>query len=136
VATSSDTSNSSVTPSIQNTSTSTDTSTGTGTATASTTIAVADTIAPTITLNGANPQTIEVNTSYSELGATVTDDTDAGLIVVINSGAVNTTVVGSYTVTYNATDSAGNIASEVTRTVNVIEAPVVTDPTATTTTTI
>ena len=35
-------------------------------------------------------------------------------IVTVNN--VDTSVIGSYTVTYNVTDSSGNAASEVTRT--------------------
>jgi hypothetical protein len=36
------------------------------------------------------------------------------------SGIVNTNLLGSYSITYNATDTAGNIAIPVTRTVNVV----------------
>ena len=41
---------------------------------------------------------------------------------------VDTSVIGSYTVTYNVSDDAGNAATEVTRTVNVTDttAPVIT----------
>ena len=35
-----------------------------------------DTTAPVISLSGANPQTIEIGTAYTELGATATDDKD------------------------------------------------------------
>jgi hypothetical protein len=82
---------------------------------------IADTTAPAITLIGTNPQTIEAKTTYSELGATVADNHDIGLTASINSSTVNTNVVGSYSVTYNAVDAAGNPATEVTRTVNVIK---------------
>ena len=34
---------------------------------------------------------------------------------------MDTTTVGTYTVTYNASDAAGNNATEVTRTVNVVD---------------
>ena len=83
-----------------------------------------DTTAPVITLAGDNPQTVELGSSYSESGAS----TDDGTSVTIDSSAVNTSVVGSYTVTYDATDAAGNAATQVTRTVNVVDttAPVVT----------
>ncbi|MDY8134882.1 immunoglobulin-like domain-containing protein [Aquimarina sp. 2201CG5-10] len=88
------------------------------------TVNVVDTAAPVITLIGANPQVIERGNSYTELGAT----TDDGSAVIINDSAVNTNVVGSYTVTYNATDASGNNAVEVTRTVNVVDttAPIIT----------
>nr|WP_246615964.1 immunoglobulin-like domain-containing protein [Aquimarina litoralis] len=85
---------------------------------------VVDTTAPVITLNGANPQTIELGAGYSELGATTND----GSMVVIDASAVNTNAVGSYSVTYNATDASGNAAAQVIRTVNVVDttAPVIT----------
>ncbi len=88
------------------------------------TVNVVDTTAPVITLTGANPQTIERGNAYTDLGAT----TDDGSIVVIDASAVNTNTVGSYNVTYNATDASGNTAIQVTRTVNVTDttAPVIT----------
>ena len=81
------------------------------------TVRVVDTTAPVITLTGANPQTIEKGTAYQELNAT----TDDGSQLVIDSSAVNTNVVGTYMVTYNATDSANNMAIQVSRTVNVVD---------------
>ena len=75
-----------------------------------------DTTAPVITLTGNNSQTVELNAQYSESGATA----DGGETVVIDATAVNTAAVGSYSVYYNATDAAGNAASQVTRTVNVV----------------
>jgi hypothetical protein len=80
-----------------------------------------DTTAPVITLTGVDPQIIEVGTAYSELGATVTDNLDVGLTATINATAVNTAVVGSYSVTYNVSDASGNPAIQKTRTINVIE---------------
>ena len=72
---------------------------------------------PIITLIGANPQTIERGNTYVELGATTDDSTT----VMINSSAVDTTTVGSYTVSYTATDSSGNNAIGVTRVVNIVD---------------
>ena len=79
-----------------------------------------DTTPPVITLLGANPQIIVVGGVYTELGATVSDPDNVGLVATINSSAVNTSIVGSYLVTYNAVDPAGNHAIQVTRTVNVV----------------
>lgn len=76
-----------------------------------------DTTAPVITLNGDNPQTVELNGTYVEAGAT----TDTGEQVDINSSAVDTSAVGSYEVIYTATDAAGNAATPVVRTVNVVD---------------
>jgi hypothetical protein len=86
-----------------------------------------DTTPPVIILNGNDPQIVHVNTSYTEAGATVTDEFDTGLFATI-TGTVNTSVVGSYILTYNAVDSLGNAAIPVTRTVNVVDtsAPVIT----------
>jgi len=76
-----------------------------------------DTTPPVITLTGVNPQTIELGSAYTELNAT----TDDGSAVTIDSSAVNTSIVGTYTVTYNATDASNNSATQVTRTVNVTD---------------
>ncbi|MBJ2174334.1 DUF5011 domain-containing protein, partial [Aureibaculum sp. A20] len=78
-----------------------------------------DVIAPIITLLGDNPQTINLGDGYTELGAT----TDDGTTVVIDASEF-IDAVGSYTIYYNATDASGNVAVEVTRTVNVLGMPV------------
>ncbi len=84
---------------------------------------------PVITLLGANPQTIEVGSPYSELGATATDVEDGDLTgsIIIDSSAVNTSTLGSYTVTYTVSDSSGNTDIK-SRTVNVVDttSPVIT----------
>jgi len=72
-----------------------------------------DATAPAITLVGNATINLSVGDAYSELGAT----TDDGTAVVIDSSAVDTSVAATYTVTYNATDGAGNVADEVTRSV-------------------
>ena len=86
-------------------------------------VTVQDTTAPIITLLGANPQIIEVGDSYIELGATATDNYDGDLSgsIVIDDSGVNISTVGTYQVTYNVSDSAGNPASEVIRTVSVVD---------------
>lgn len=89
-----------------------------------------DTTPPAITLTGDNPQIIEVGQAYSELGATATDNFDGNLTegIIVNSGTVNTNLVGDYTVTYNVSDAAGNTAAQITRTVRVADTtpPVIT----------
>jgi len=87
-----------------------------------------DTTPPVITLTGVNPQTIECSASYVELAATVTDDCCVTDPVIIDASAADTATVGSYSVTYNVIDCAGNAAVQVTRTVNVVDTtpPVVT----------
>jgi Cu/Ag efflux protein CusF len=81
---------------------------------------------PSIGIIGDNPVTIELGTAYVDAGAYAIDAVDAS-VQVTSSGSVNTNVVGSYTITYTATDRSGNSASA-TRTVNVVDttAPAVT----------
>jgi hypothetical protein len=90
---------------------------------------VRDTTKPVITLNGENPVNLEVGAAYIESGATVTDNYDTAIQnKLVISGTVNTVVVGTYYLYYNATDSERNGADEVIRTVNVTDgtAPIVT----------
>ena len=77
-----------------------------------------DNTAPVITITGANPITIEVGTTYVDEGATATDNRDPS-VTVATSGTVNTNVLGENTLTYSATDSAGNPAIEKKRKVTV-----------------
>src|SRR2546427_38958 len=80
-----------------------------------------DTTPPVITLLGSNPVTVQVGSTYTDAGATATDNVDGILTPSITeSNSVNTTVAGTYTVTYNVSDKAGNAATQVTRTVNVV----------------
>ncbi|RNC88234.1 MAG: DUF5011 domain-containing protein [Winogradskyella sp.] len=90
-----------------------------------------DTTAPVITLNGASTINLNVGESYTELGATATDNVDGDITanIVIGGDTVNTSLAGTYVVTYNVSDAAGNAAAQVTRTVNVnadTTAPVIT----------
>jgi hypothetical protein len=76
---------------------------------------------PTITLKGSNPVSVSQGTSYTDAGATATSNKDGDITAkVVVSGSVNTSVAGTYTLTYNVTDSAGLSAAPVTRTVNVV----------------
>ena len=91
-------------------------------ATATRTVIVADTIAPIITLNGAAAVTHEQGTTYVDEGATATDSVDT-TVEVVTTGAVNAAIAGEYTLTYTATDQAGNVSSA-TRTVVVSDTTV------------
>lgn len=80
----------------------------------------ADVTAPIITLTGDAAVTIEVGETYTDAGATATDNRDGNLTSsIIVGGSVDTSTVGSYVLTYNVTDAAGNSAAQVTRTVTV-----------------
>lgn len=74
-----------------------------------------DKIAPVVTIMGANPLSITQGETFSDPGATATDDVD-GTINVVPSGTVDITASGRYIITYTATDKAGN-ETKVTRTV-------------------
>ncbi len=88
-----------------------------------------DATIPVITLTGDSSVTVEGATSYSDAGASATDNIDGDLsssITTVNN--VDTKTPGTYTVTYNVSDAAGNAAAEVSRTVTVVDttAPVIT----------
>lgn len=84
-----------------------------------------DTVAPVITLLGTTPVTITVGDSYTDAGATASDDVDGNITASIAvTGSVNTGTVGSYTINYNVSDAAGNPATQVQRVVNVEAATV------------
>ena len=75
------------------------------TGTADRIVIVEDTIAPVITLSGADPYTVERGTTYVDPGATA----DTGETVSDNrSSNLNMAVSGTYIVTYSATDVDGN----------------------------
>jgi triacylglycerol esterase/lipase EstA (alpha/beta hydrolase family) len=82
-----------------------------------------DTVPPVITVLGDNPASVVESTDYVDAGATATDNID-GTVAVTTSGEVNTSIVGSYTISYTATDSAGNSGSA-SREVIVVAAPIV-----------
>jgi len=72
------------------------------------TVTVLDRTPPVISLVngdvGTTDYTVERGTTYVDPGAT----TDTGESVTINTSGLNMDVTGTYTVTYSATDSAGN----------------------------
>ena len=93
------------------------------------TVNVVDTTAPVITLLGDNPMTIEVGSTFTNPGATALDVGDGDLTSsIVVTGSVDTSTLGTYTLTYNVSDASGNVADPVTRTVNVVDttAPVIT----------
>ena len=88
-----------------------------------------DTTAPVITLIGPSILTHEAGTSYTDAGATASDNIDGDITNSLTvSNLVDTNTIGAYSVTYNVSDSAGNAASPFTRIVNVVDttAPVIT----------
>lgn len=84
------------------------------------TIQVRDLEAPVITLNGDASINLTVGDTYTEQGATAIDNVDGDISGnIVTSSNVDTSSQGTYQVTYNVSDAAGNAATEVTRTVNV-----------------
>ena len=81
-----------------------------------------DNEAPVITLIGSGAIiTIEgCSDPYVEQGATVTDNCNTGPLM-IGGDTVDVDTPGEYTVTYNVTDENGNAATEVIRTVKVVD---------------
>ncbi|MES2931558.1 MAG: immunoglobulin-like domain-containing protein [Patescibacteria group bacterium] len=84
------------------------------------TIIVNDVDAPVITLLGDATITIDEGDDFTDPGATAFDETDNAAVAVVVSGSVNTLDGGTYTLTYTAEDSEGNV-STATRTVIVNE---------------
>ncbi|PIB38347.1 immunoglobulin-like domain-containing protein [Maribacter sp. 4G9] len=79
---------------------------------------------PVITLNGGSSIDIQLGDTYTEFGATALDNVDGDISgdIVVDASGVDTNTPGAYAVTYNVSDSAGNAAVEVVRTVNVGDA--------------
>ena len=70
-----------------------------------------DTIPPVITLKGDANITLKVGDTYTEAGATAVDDRDGNVSVDV-SGSVDTSKVGTYTLTYTAKDKANNTSQK------------------------
>lgn len=79
---------------------------------------------PAITLLGDDPLDIALNTSYTDPGATASDNLDCNVTanIVVGGDVVDISTQGTYVVTYNVTDAAGNAAPQQSRTVNVLAA--------------
>jgi len=102
--------------------TATDSAGNIGTATRIVTVTAApDTTPPVITVT-AGTDSVVIGSSWTDAGATATDNVDSS-VTVNTSGSVDVNTVGSYTITYTATDAAGNVATPATRTVTVTAAP-------------
>ena len=81
-----------------------------------------DTVAPVITLLGDSPLEVNQGATYTDPGATASDDTDGDLSarIVVGGDTVDTDTIGAYNVTYDVSDAAGNAAATVTRIVRVV----------------
>jgi len=84
--------------------------------------AEASNAAPVITLLGNATETIQVGSTYTDAGATATDNEDGDITVsIVTTGLpVDTNTLGNHTITYNVSDSSGKPSTQVTRTVTVV----------------
>lgn len=88
------------------------------------TVHVVDTIAPVLTLVGESEVTLTQGDEYVDAGATALDSFEGDVTEsILIDNPVETSVVGTYTITYDVMDSSGNVATTLTRSVTV-EAPV------------
>ena len=82
--------------------------------------APADTTRPVITLTGSATMSVTQGSTFTDPGATASDDVDGNITSkIVKTGSVNTATVGTYTLSYNVKDNAGNAATTVTRAVAV-----------------
>tara|TARA_B100000315_G_scaffold248576_1_gene278610 strand:+ start:59 stop:541 length:483 start_codon:yes stop_codon:yes gene_type:complete len=81
-------------------------------------VTVVDATPPVLTLIGADPLVHPAGTPFTDPGATATDAVDGSVPVTQTANTVDPAIPGSYVVTYEATDAAGNTAT-VSRTVTV-----------------
>ena len=83
---------------------------------------VLHTAPPIMALNGDNPVNLMVNTPYVDAGATAYDLCAQASLTVSSNSTVNTSVLGTYSVTYSSTTADGTPGT-IVRTVNVVSIP-------------
>ena len=81
--------------------------------------AATDNTPPVIELDGSATITITVDGTYNEQGAVCDDDVDPDKPATVGGQTVDTGTAGTYTITYDCTDTSNNAATQVTRTVTV-----------------
>ncbi|MCK5862965.1 MAG: DUF5011 domain-containing protein, partial [Candidatus Hydrogenedentes bacterium] len=86
-------------------------------------VRVVDRTAPVITLAGEEAPTINCGIPFSDPGATAADlcDGDLSADIVVGGDLLDVTIIGTYVLTYNVSDSTGNAAALKTRIVTVID---------------
>lgn len=88
-----------------------------------------DVTKPVLTLVGSSIVSVSAGSTYTDSGVSASDNLDAAIASRVSvTNTVNTAKVGTYTVTYNVSDEAGNAATPVTRTVQVVDStkPIIT----------
>ncbi|WP_224368854.1 immunoglobulin-like domain-containing protein [Hyalangium versicolor] len=104
--------------------TATDPSGNVGTSATSRTVTVADTLPPTITLNGPANLPQECGVEFNDPGATANDQC-VGNLPVTKAGGVNVQVPAAYPLTYSANDGSHTVTTERTVTVSDTQAPTI-----------
>ena len=84
------------------------------------TVSIVDTTNPVVVLVGDAEVSVNQNSTYTEEGATATDNSNETLTVIVGGDVVDTAILGDYIVLYTATDSTGN-THQISRLVHVIE---------------
>ena len=83
---------------------------------------VFDSQAPIMALSGPSTLNVLVNSAYVDAGASAYDLCAQGSLSMTTNSTVDTTTIGSYTVTYSATTASGT-PGQIVRTVNVTAIP-------------
>ena len=79
-------------------------------------------VRPIITMLGNNPLQVSQNTTFTDPGATAYDQEDGDITAkIVKGGMVDTSRLGTYTITYDVSDSKGLPAQQKYRTVTVVE---------------
>ncbi|NVJ60249.1 MAG: DUF5011 domain-containing protein [Gammaproteobacteria bacterium] len=81
-------------------------------------VVVVDSTPPTLTLQGESEMTINVGDTFTDPGVIATDDVDGNITSRVQvQGSVNSELEGTYSLTYRVSDTAGNQATPLTRTI-------------------
>jgi hypothetical protein len=111
--------------------------TGATTSTATSSASTSTGTAPTVTLNGSAALSLSLNDLFTDPGATAKDASSTDISSsIVATGTVDTATPGIYTITYTATDAAGNkgtVSRVVTVSGSVVPAATPTPPATTTT---
>lgn len=82
---------------------------------------IGDKVKPTITLNGGATVYILQGESFTEPGYSAEDNVDGDLTNEVTvTGSVDTSTIGTYSISYNLSDVSNNVADTVRRTVRVV----------------
>lgn len=81
-------------------------------------VTVVDETSPVLTLNGPSVVRVALGGTYNELGASAIDNVNGDISAFVTiAGEVDVNAIGTYLLTYNVMDNAGNEAASVQRTI-------------------